>query len=71
MGLVDAGSFAQLDRYIGYYESYAGSHDTLDRDTAVQEEVRNVARAVGAAVQEIRAGRVAVVEHPLKNPRPK
>jgi multimeric flavodoxin WrbA len=71
MGLVDAGSFAQLDRYIGYYESYAGSHDTLDRDTAVQEEVRNVARAVAAAVQEIRAGRVAVVEHPLTNPRPK
>ena len=71
MGLIDAGSFAQLDRYIGYYESYAESHDTLDRDTAVQEEMRNVARAVGAAVTEIRAGRVAVVEHPLKNPRPK
>ncbi|MGZ8980520.1 MAG: flavodoxin family protein [Burkholderiaceae bacterium] len=71
MGLVDAGSFAQLDRYIGYYESYAESHDTLDRDTAVQEEMRNVARAVGAAVTEIRAGRVAVVEHPLTNPRPK
>lgn len=71
MDLVDAGSFAQLDRYIGYYESYAESHDTLDRDTAVQEEVRNVARAVAEAVREIRAGRVAVSSHRLKDPRPK
>ncbi|SFD47404.1 flavodoxin family protein [Massilia yuzhufengensis] len=71
MGLVDSGTFAQLDRYVGYYESYAESHEVMDRDTALQEEVRNVARAVGAAVQEIRAGRVAVVEHRLKNPRPK
>lgn len=71
MGLLDAGSFAQLDRYIGYYESYAESHDALDRDVAVQEEVRNVARAVEAAVREIRAGRVAVVSHELKSPRPK
>ena len=71
MDLVDAGSFAQLDRYIGYYESYAESHDTLDHDTAVQEEVRNVARAVAEAVREIRAGRVAVSSHRLKDPRPK
>ncbi|QOY95687.1 flavodoxin family protein [Massilia sp. UMI-21] len=71
MGLIDAGSFSQLDRYIGYYESYANSHETLDRDTAVQEEVRNVARAVEAAVREIRAGRIKVVSHDLKRPRPK
>jgi multimeric flavodoxin WrbA len=71
MDFVDAGSFAQLDRYIGYYESYADSHATLDRDWAVQEEVRNVARAVMEAVREIRAGRVAVSQHRLKDPRPK
>lgn len=71
MGLVDAGSFSQLDRFIGYYESYAASHEALDRDTAMQEEVRNVARAVAAAVGEIRAGRVALAGHPLRNPRPK
>ena len=71
MDFVDAGSFAQLDRYIGYYESYAESHETLDRDTAVQEEMRNVARAVAEAVREIRAGRVAVSQHRLKDPRPK
>jgi multimeric flavodoxin WrbA len=52
MGLIDAGPTAQLDRYVGYYESYAESHEALDRDTAFQEEVRNVARAVGAAVRD-------------------
>jgi multimeric flavodoxin WrbA len=71
MGLVNSGSFGQLDRYIGYYESYADSHETLDKDIAVQEETRNVARAVATAVREVRAGRVAVVSQPLKDPRPK
>jgi hypothetical protein len=46
MGLIDAGRAARLDRYIGYYEPYATSHDVLDRDTAIMEEVRNAARAV-------------------------
>lgn len=71
MGLIDAGSFSQLERYIGYYESYAESHEALDRDADVQEEVRNVARAVEAAVREIRAGRIDIVSHNLKSPRPK
>jgi multimeric flavodoxin WrbA len=46
MGLIDAGDPARLDRFIGYYEPYATSHDSLDRDRDVQEETRNVARAV-------------------------
>ena len=46
MGLIDAGNKARLDRYIGYYEPYATSHESLDRDTEVQEETRNVARAL-------------------------
>jgi hypothetical protein len=71
MGLVDAGSFARLDRYIGYYESYAASHEALDRDTALQEEVRNVGRAVADGVRELRAGRIAPSGHRLRDPRPK
>ena len=71
MGLVDSGSFGLLDRFVGYYESYADSHEALDRDTAMQEEVRNVARAVAEAVREVRAGRVQVLCHRLKDPRPK
>jgi len=56
MHLVEAGS-ASIDRYIGYYEPYATSHQALDRDEAFQEEVRNAARALVKQVQMIRAGR--------------
>jgi multimeric flavodoxin WrbA len=71
MGLVDAGPTALLDRYVGYYESYADSHATLDRDTAFQEEVRNVARAVAAAVAAVRSGKLLQPDRRLANPRPK
>ena len=71
MGLVDAGAFARLDRYIGYYQPYATSHETLDRDEGVQEEVRNVARAVLAAAAELRAGRLSRPDAGLKPPRAK
>jgi hypothetical protein len=36
---------AEVDRYIGYYQPYATIHDSLDADEAVQEEIRNTARA--------------------------
>jgi multimeric flavodoxin WrbA len=71
MGLVDAGPKARLDRYIGYYEPYATSHDALDRDKDVQEEVRNVARAVVNAVRESRVGRLSAPDTKLSSPRPK
>ncbi len=71
MGLIDAGAPARLDRYIGYFEPYATSHQTLDADTAVQEEVRNVGRAVAHAVGEVRAGRLAEVQPKVRPPRPK
>ncbi len=56
MGLLDAGHASQLDRYIGYYEPYYDSHDTLDADKDVQAEVRQVAAVVVAAVRAVRAG---------------
>ncbi len=71
MGLLDAGYLSRLDRYIGYYEPYATSHDALDRDGAVQEEVRNVARSVVAAIAEMRAGRLSRPDAKLERPRPK
>lgn len=71
MGLVDAGPAARLDRFIGYYEPYATSHDALDADTAVQEEARNVARAVATAVADLRAGRLSMPDAKLSRPRPK
>lgn len=71
MGFIDAGVQARLDRYIGYYEPYATSHEALDRDQAVQEETRTVARAVAKAVNELRAGRLQAVQPNLSRPRPK
>jgi multimeric flavodoxin WrbA len=71
MGLIDAGQQSALDRYVGYYESYAESHDVLDRDEKFQQEVRNVARAVAAAVGELRAGRLSVPDAGIRPARPK
>lgn len=71
MGFIDAGAQARLERYIGYYAPYASSHEALDRDEAVQEEARNVARAVAKAVVELRAGRLQAVQANLTRPRPK
>lgn len=71
MGLVDAGPQARLDRYIGYYEPYATSHDTLDADEAVQEEVRNAARALAEAVALLRRGELSAPGRDLARPRRK
>ncbi|MFZ3141717.1 flavodoxin family protein [Polaromonas sp.] len=71
MGLIDAGSKARLDRYVGYYAPYATSHASLDADTAMQAEVKNVARAVGQAVAELRAGTLSQPDRDLSAPRPK
>ena len=71
MGLIDAGVTAKLDRYIGYFEPYFNSHEALDRDQALQDEVRNVARSVVAAVAELRAGRLSQPDKTSRSPRPK
>ena len=71
MGFIDAGTPSRLERYIGYYEPYATSHEALDNDQAMQEETRNVARAVAKAVVELRAGRLQAVQPVLSRPRPK
>lgn len=62
---------AQLDRMIGYYEPYATSHEALDADTALQEEVRNVAGALLASTRDVRLGRVQRADATLIEPRPK
>jgi hypothetical protein len=58
-----------LDRYIGYYEPYARSHEALDRDRAIRKEVRNVAAALAHAVKARRRSRRREPELPA--PRPK
>lgn len=50
MGLVSAGSQAELDRMIGYYRPYATSHDDLDRERDLFLEVENAAALLRHAV---------------------
>jgi multimeric flavodoxin WrbA len=71
MGLIDAGPQSRLDRFIGYYEPYATSHDTLDADEAVQQEVRNAAFALAEAVSALRKGELSAPGKDLQRPRRK
>ena len=71
MGLIRAGTAAAFDRYIGYYEPYATSHDALDRDEAVQAETRNAALALLERVRQIRLGRYERADAGLEAPRKK
>ncbi|OYW31245.1 MAG: NADPH-dependent FMN reductase [Chthoniobacter sp. 12-60-6] len=59
MELVPAGAPAVFDRYIGYYEPYAASHEALDRDDKLMKEVENAALTLREAVNEMRDGRRA------------
>jgi hypothetical protein len=70
MKLLPAMAAGGIDRYIGYYEPYASSHDALDRDADVQQEVRGVAKALAAAVPLARAGTLPHVPT-APEPRPK
>jgi multimeric flavodoxin WrbA len=58
MKLVPASPQGGIDRYIGYYEPYASSHDALDKDANVQQEVRGEAMRLVEAVRLLRAGRL-------------
>ncbi len=69
-GFIRAGAQASIDRYIGYYGLYADSHAALEADHAIQEEVRNVARAVATCVAQLRSGQ-RPADADLTVPRPK
>jgi len=71
MHLHPAGRNAELDRYIGYWKPYATSHAELNADTAIQEEVRNAARTLLAAVRAKHTGKWSAPGDNLKAPRQK
>jgi multimeric flavodoxin WrbA len=71
MHLCPAGPAAELDRYVGYWKPYATSHDELDADAAIQEEVRNAARTLLEGVQLNRAGKFSGAGTGLRQPRQK
>jgi multimeric flavodoxin WrbA len=69
--MVPAGVNAELDRYIGYWKPYATSHEALDEDQDMQEEVRNAARTLMEAARAIHAGDMLMAGRDLKPPRQK
>jgi multimeric flavodoxin WrbA len=71
LGLARAGESGAVGRYLGYMEPYATGHDALDRDTALQEEVRNAARSLVQTVKQIRRGMLTPPDHGLSPPREK
>jgi multimeric flavodoxin WrbA len=71
IGLVSAGTDAELDRYVGYWKPYATSHEELDRDTLFQEEVRNAARALALSLGDLREKGCIAPDKGLEDPRQK
>jgi multimeric flavodoxin WrbA len=71
MQLVRAGTSGAIERYVGYYEPYATSHDALDRDPAFQQETRNAARSLVETVHQIRSGEYRAPDRALDRPRMK
>jgi hypothetical protein len=71
MHLIPAGAAAEVQGYIGYYEPYATSHEALDKDAAIQQEVRNAARCLSQAVLAQRQGTLVTAGLDLPDPRPK
>jgi multimeric flavodoxin WrbA len=71
IGMIAAGHKAQVGTYIGYLTPYATSHDDLDRDPDVQEDVRNCARALVQAVRQLRRGELQPPDRFVRETRPK
>lgn len=71
MRLSSAGRMAELDRYIGYWQPYATSHEALDADQAIKQEVRNAARTLIESVRQKRSGKAVEGGSGLESPRQK
>jgi multimeric flavodoxin WrbA len=71
MHLRPAGTRAEIDRYIGYWEPYATSHAALDQDQAIQQEVANAATTLFEAVRLARAGKLPEAGRGLAEARQK
>jgi multimeric flavodoxin WrbA len=71
MDLEPAGTLAEVDRYIGYWEPYATNHPAFEKDQPIQEEVRNAARTLHEAVIAKHEGRQVAAGSRLKQAREK
>lgn len=64
MGLVDSGTFAQLDRHAGYFEPAEAAEAVCSDTASFVEQVENVALAVCRGVRDLCAGRVPRLGRP-------
>ena len=71
IGMIAAGHLSHIDRFIGYYQPYATSHDDLDKAEDVQDDVRNAARALVQAVKDRRSGKLQPPDRGLHEAKPK
>jgi len=71
MAMIPAGPTAQIDTWIGWYQPYATSHDELDKNKDLFEEVSNAARALAAMVTLVRSGKYRAPDRGLHHPRQK
>src|SRR5215813_9055085 len=71
IGMIPSGHLALIDRYVGYLAPYATSHDDLDRDTDLQDDVRNAALALVQAVLDRRSGKLQPPDRGLHETRQK
>lgn len=71
MHLVQAGAASSIDRFIGYYKSYANSHDDLDKDLDLKTEVQVATLCLLEQVKQIRSGQYKAPDRNLKTTRQK
>ncbi|HLD80337.1 MAG TPA: NAD(P)H-dependent oxidoreductase [Candidatus Nanoarchaeia archaeon] len=71
MDLIPAGSTAEIDTWIGWYQPYATSHQELDKDKALFTEIENAALTLANKVRQIRTGKYQAPDQGLHDPREK
>lgn len=71
MEMIPAAPIQAMARYIGYFEPYASSHEALDKDKALQKEMKNAAEALLQTVKAARRHELKLFEMQLDDPRPK
>ena len=69
--LIPSGVYGQIARYIGYYGTYAESHNELDKDHALWEEVQMASKSLAMNVTAERAKKLTTLIPHLHDPRPK
>ena len=71
MKLIPATRSALIDTWIGWYQPYATSHEELDKDPELFEEVKNASLALANMVKQIRTGKYRAPDEKLHDPREK